>query len=109
VTLLGDAAHATLQYLAQGACMALEDAVTLGEALRATGNRFDDALRRYERSRVTRTARIVLAAREMGRIFHARGVERLVRNDMWKDRKPGRFYDALEWLYGWKVDTCLAA
>ena len=108
-TLLGDAAHALLQYLAQGACMALEDAVTLGEALRVTGNDFPKALDLYQRSRVTRAARVVLMTREMGRIYHAQGVERLVRNDLWQGRTPERFYDALEWLYGWKVESCLAA
>lgn len=108
-TLLGDAAHPTLQYLAQGACMALEDAVTLGEALRVNDNDFIKAFELYQRSRVARTARIVLSAREMGRIFHAQGVERLVRNDLWKGRTPERFYDAMEWLYGWKIDNCLAA
>jgi 2-polyprenyl-6-methoxyphenol hydroxylase-like FAD-dependent oxidoreductase len=109
VTLLGDAAHATLQYLAQGACMAMEDAVTLGEALRANDNDFDKAFALYQRCRVTRTARIVLSAREMGRIFHAKGVERLVRNELWKNRSPERFYDAMEWLYGWNLDNCLTA
>ena len=91
VTLLGDAAHATLQYLAQGACMAMEDAVTLGEALRVHDNDFHKAFALYQRSRVARTARVVLSSREMGRIFHAKGVERLVRNDLWKGRKPERF------------------
>ena len=109
VTLLGDAAHPTLQYLAQGACMAMEDAVTLGEALRVHHNDFVQAYALYQRSRVARTARIVLSAREMGRIFHAKGVERLVRNDLWKGRTPERFYDAMEWLYGWRVENCLAA
>ena len=108
-TLLGDAAHPTLQYLAQGACMALEDAVTLGEALRVHDNDFAKAFAHYQRSRVARTARIVLSAREMGRIFHAHGVERLVRNDLWKGRTPERFYDAMEWLYGWTAENCLAA
>ncbi len=106
-TLLGDAAHPTLQYLAQGACMALEDAVTLGEALRVNEGRFEPAFAQYERSRVARTARIVLSAREMGRIFHAQGVERLVRNGLWQGRTPERFYDAMEWLYGWRLDNCL--
>jgi 2-polyprenyl-6-methoxyphenol hydroxylase-like FAD-dependent oxidoreductase len=106
-TLLGDAAHPTLQYLAQGACMALEDAVTLGEALRVHENDFTRAFDHYQRSRVTRTARIVLSAREMGRIFHAHGVQRLVRNDLWKGRSAERFYDAMEWLYGWRVENCL--
>ncbi len=108
VTLLGDAAHPTLQYMAQGACMAIEDAVTLGEALRVHGNDFRKAYALYQRSRVARTARIVLSSREMGRIFHAKGVERLVRNDLWRGRSPERFYDAMEWLYGWKVENCLA-
>ena len=107
VTLLGDAAHPTLQYLAQGACMAMEDAVTLGQALRVNDNDFAQAFALYQRSRVARTARIVLSAREMGRIFHASGVERLVRNDLWRGRSPERFYDAMEWLYGWKVENCL--
>ena len=107
-TLLGDAAHPMLQYLAQGACMALEDAVTLGEALRRHDGDLAKAFDLYQRSRVARTARVVLSAREMGRIYHARGVERLVRNELWKDRTPERFYDALEWLYGWRVEHCLA-
>ena len=107
-TLLGDAAHPMLQYLAQGACMALEDAVTVGEALRMHGNDFIPAFAHYERSRVARTSRAVLSAREMGRIYHAKDVERLVRNDLWKDRTPERFYDAMEWLYGWRVENCLA-
>jgi len=108
-TLLGDAAHPTLQYLAQGACMALEDAVTLGEALRVHDDDIGRAFEHYQRSRIARTARIVLSAREMGRIFHAKGVERLVRNELWKGRSDARFYDAMEWLYGWTVENCLAA
>lgn len=106
--LLGDAAHPSTQYMAQGACMALEDAVTLGEALRVRGGQLAPAFALYQQSRVARTARIVLSAREMGRIYHAHGVERLVRNDLWRGRTPERFYDALEWLYGWKVTNCLA-
>ena len=107
-TLLGDAAHPTTQYMAQGACMALEDAVTLGEALRVHDNDFAKAFDLYQRSRIARTARIVLSSREMGRIYHAKGVERLVRNDLWKGRTAERFYDAMEWLYGWNADNCLA-
>ena len=109
VTLLGDAAHPTTQYMAQGACMAIEDAVTLGEALRVNGNDIEKAFDLYQRSRVARTARIVLSSREMGRIYHAKGVERLVRNDLWRGRSPERFYDAMEWLYGWNVQNCLAS
>jgi salicylate hydroxylase len=109
VTLLGDAAHPTTQYMAQGACMALEDAVTLGQSLQATGNDWQRALNLYQHSRIARTARIVLSGREMGRIYHAKGVERLVRNDLWRGRTPERFYDAVQWLYGWNVSSCLDA
>ena len=106
-TLLGDAAHPMMQYLAQGACMALEDAVTLGAAVEASGGDLVKAFGHYERSRVTRTARMVLSTREMGRIYHAKGVERLVRNSLWDGRTPERFYDALEWIYGWRAENCL--
>ena len=106
-TILGDAAHPTTQYMAQGACMAMEDAVTLGEALRVTNKDWDAALQIYQQNRVTRTARIVLSGREMGRLYHAAGVERLVRNSLWKGRSQERFYDAMEWLYSWRVETCL--
>ena len=107
-TILGDAAHPTTQYMAQGACMAMEDAVTLGEALRVHNNDWEKALPLYQKSRVTRTARIVLSGREMGRLYHAAGVERLVRNSLWKGRSQERFYDAIEWLYGWNVKNCLS-
>ena len=106
-TILGDAAHPTTQYMAQGACMAMEDAVTLGEALRVTNKDWDAALQLYQKNRITRTARIVLSGREMGRLYHAAGVERLIRNSLWKGRSQERFYDAIEWLYGWNVNNCL--
>jgi len=106
-TLLGDAAHPTTQYMAQGACMAMEDAVTLGEALRVCNKDWDAALQLYQKNRITRTARIVLSGREMGRLYHAAGVERLIRNSLWKGRSQERFYDAIEWLYGWNVNNCL--
>lgn len=107
VTLLGDAAHPTTQYMAQGACMALEDAVTLGEALRVSDQNWDRALQVYQQSRIVRTARIVLSGREMGRLFHATGVERLIRNSLWKGRSQDRYFDAIEWLYGWNATNCL--
>ncbi|CAG9204970.1 3-hydroxybenzoate 6-hydroxylase [Paraburkholderia tropica] len=107
VTLLGDAAHPMTQYLAQGACQALEDAVTLGAAYRAADGDFEKAFAIYEKARIARTARVVLGAREMGRIYHAKGVERLVRNGLWAGRTQDQFYDAMQWLYGWREETCL--
>lgn len=106
-TLLGDAAHPMMQYLAQGACMALEDAVTLGAAVEACDFDLAAAFRLYAAARVARTARVVLSVREMGRLYHASGVERLVRNSLWVGRTPERFYDAVEWLYGWNPAHCL--
>ena len=108
VTLLGDAAHPMTQYMAQGACMALEDAVTLGEAVRACGHDLEAAFRRYESVRIPRSARVVWSTREMGRLYHAHGVERTVRNSLWTGRSQSQFQDALQWLYGWKVEQCLA-
>lgn len=106
-TILGDAAHPMAQYMAQGACMALEDAVTLGEAVSRCEGDFDAAFRLYESVRVPRTARVVWSTREMGRIYHAKGVERTVRNLLWKGKSQEQFYTALEWLYGWRLENCL--
>ena len=108
-TLLGDAAHPMLQYLAQGAAMAIEDAVCLREAVRLAEFDFPRAFSLYQAARITRTARVQLAAREMGRIYHAAGVTRLVRNSLWEGRTPGKFYDALDWLYGWTAQHGLDA
>ncbi|WP_122902502.1 3-hydroxybenzoate 6-monooxygenase [Acinetobacter sp. B51(2017)] len=109
ITLLGDAAHPTTQYMAQGACMAMEDAVTLGEALRVTDNNIAAAFDIYQRARVARTARIVLSSREMGKLYHAKGVQRMVRNDLWRGRQSQDFYNAMAWLYDWNIDNCLDA
>ena len=85
--------------------MALEDAVTLASpgAVTATPPRY--AL--YESVRIPRTARIVWSTREMGRVYHAAGVERQVRNLLWKGKTQSEFYRGIEWLYGWKRDNCL--
>lgn len=108
LTILGDAAHPMTQYMAQGACMALEDAVTLGEAVKRCDHDLQAAFRLYESVRIPRSARVVWSTREMGRLYHARGVERTVRNMLWTGRGQSQFYDALQWLYGWKVENCLA-
>ena len=107
LALVGDAAHPVAQYMAQGACMALEDAVTLGKALQQCDGDAADAFALYESVRIPRTARIVWSTREMGRVYHAAGVERQVRNLLWKDKSQAEFYRGMEWLYGWKEDNCL--
>ena len=109
ITLVGDAAHPVAQYMAQGACMALEDAVTLGKALAQCDGDAARAFALYESVRIPRTARIVWSTREMGRVYHAAGVERQVRNLLWKGKTQSEFYRGIEWLYGWKEDNCLEA
>jgi 2-polyprenyl-6-methoxyphenol hydroxylase-like FAD-dependent oxidoreductase len=90
-TLLGDAAHPTTQYMAQGACMALEDAVTLGEALRVNNNDWTQGAGPVPAfARGPHGAHRAVGPRN-GPLYHAKGVERLVRNDLWKGRTPERF------------------
>ncbi|EEW26397.1 FAD-dependent monooxygenase [Rhodobacter ferrooxidans] len=72
VAILGDAAHPTLPFLAQGACMALEDAWALAKALDGTRPQAE-ALAAYQAARAPRTARIVEAANGNARAYHLRG------------------------------------
>src|SRR5438270_3047947 len=101
VALLGDAAHLMLQYMAQGAAMAMEDAVALGVACDATNGDFEKAFKRYQDMRLVRASRVHISADSLiGQIFHVPdGIERLVRNQIFMGRKPERYYDALEWVF----------
>jgi salicylate hydroxylase len=101
VALLGDAAHLMLQYMAQGAAMAMEDAVALGAACDAADADFTDAFKRYQEMRVVRATRVHISANSLvGMIFHVPdGLERRVRNDIYRGRPPERYYDALEWVF----------
>jgi len=101
VALLGDAAHFMLQYMAQGAAMAMEDAVCLGVAADAASGNFDKAFQDYQKIRLVRATRVQISANELvGMIFHVPdGLEREVRNDMYRGRSPERYYDALEWIF----------
>ena len=100
VALLGDAAHPMLQYLAQGACMAMEDAVCLG-AMVADHENLETALEHYRARRVVRTARVVMGSRLVGDyVYHPDGAQALVRNAVMGARTPEEWYDRIEWLYG---------
>lgn len=99
VTLLGDSAHAMLQYLAQGACQALEDAVCLTEKMRANGSNTAKALDEYQQERIPRTAQVQRGARTWGEIKHAEdSVTRLLRNTIMLNRSADD-YKYLDWLY----------
>jgi len=100
VALLGDAAHLMLQYMAQGAAMALEDAVCLGASADEADGDFAHAFARYQAERLVRASRVQVSAGLLGLVFHASGVHRLVRNDMYRGRTPAQYYDALDWVFG---------
>jgi 2-polyprenyl-6-methoxyphenol hydroxylase-like FAD-dependent oxidoreductase len=101
VTLLGDAAHFMLQYMAQGAAMAMEDAVCLGACADAADGDFVLGFRNYQKTRLVRTARVQISANSLiGQIFHVPdGIERLVRNDIYGHRSAEDFYEALSWVF----------
>ena len=99
VTLLGDAAHPMLQYLAQGAGQAIEDAVVLGAALRATAGNPGLAFRKYQQVRYLRTGRVQLTARFYGDIYHASGVQRELRNQLFQSGKESAGFAGLKWMY----------
>ena len=99
VTLLGDAAHLMLQYFAQGAAMAMEDAVCLAAAADATEGDFNAAFQRYQSMRLVRASRVQISSRMLGIVYHAEGVGRLVRNDVYHGRSPERCYDTLDWIF----------
>jgi 3-hydroxybenzoate 6-monooxygenase len=102
IGLLGDAAHPMLQYLAQGAAQAIEDAVCLADCLDRHGG--DDAagLRAYQEARYLRTARVQITARFFGEVCHVDGVGRTLRNATFADRPHDRFFE-VDWLYRYGI------
>jgi salicylate hydroxylase len=99
VTLLGDAAHPMLQYLAQGAGQAIEDAVVLGAALHAAAGDVAAAFRKYQQARYLRTGRVQLTARFYGDIYHASGVQRELRNQLFQSGQESAGFAGLQWMY----------
>ncbi len=101
VTLLGDAAHPTLQYYAQGACMAMEDAVCLGHCFGAYGEKTESALLKYNQMRAARTTRVQISSRLLGEhVFHPEGARADMRNAVMGAMSTEEYYTRLEWLYG---------
>ncbi len=100
VALLGDAAHPMLQYMSQGGCMAMEDAVCLADSLAKTDS-VDAGLTTYRDRRVLRTARAVLMSRAMGdHVYHPSGPHAALRNAMMSTKTQDQWLDTLQWLYG---------
>ena len=101
VALLGDAAHPTLQYLAQGACMAMEDGVCLAQEMAAHPGAAEVALEAYRRRRVLRTARVQIQSRAVGdHIYHPAGAHAALRNAVMSAKSQAEWYEAIKWLYG---------
>ena len=98
VTLLGDAAHPTLQYLAQGAQMAIEDGVVLAEKVAAAGEDYNRAFMAYQRERMNRSARVVLSSRFFGEYIHVDGGARALRNELARGRDPDHPWE-VDWFY----------
>ncbi|WP_417733772.1 3-hydroxybenzoate 6-monooxygenase [Roseovarius sp.] len=100
VALLGDAAHPMLQYFAQGACMAMEDAVCLSHCF----EHYDDdevALQEYQKMRLVRTARVQMNSRLIGEyIYHPDDAKAAVRNHVMSGMSPDDWCNQLAWLYG---------
>ena len=99
VTLLGDAAHPMLQYLAQGANMAIEDAVVLAAFAEINAGDFARAFQQYQEERYLRTSRVQITARYYGDIYHAAGVVRELRNQWLAEPTAGPPGQAMAWLY----------
>jgi 2-polyprenyl-6-methoxyphenol hydroxylase-like FAD-dependent oxidoreductase len=98
LVLLGDAAHPVLPYLAQGAALAIEDALSLGQVLEASPGDLIAAFHRYEKLRRARVDRVQSLSRRYGWIYHVSGPIRLARNFV-----LGRRNEVLkdfDWLYG---------
>jgi salicylate hydroxylase len=96
VTMLGDAVHATLPYMAQGAAMAIEDAAVLTRALELDAP-LQERLRIYEKHRAPRTARVVEESTEMGELYHISSVEEM--RKAFHDRNIAKSRN--EWLYSY--------
>jgi salicylate hydroxylase len=101
VALLGDAAHPMLQYMAQGACMAMEDAVCLSHMIASHPGALEKALEAYRAQRYLRTARVQLQSRAIGEhIYHPSGAHAQLRNAIMRSKSQEGWYDAVQWLYG---------
>jgi salicylate hydroxylase len=103
VTLLGDAAHPVLPFLAQGAALAIEDAWVLAELLAAMPERSATAMRVYESRRYARARKVQRAARANGVIYHLSGLPGFARDRVMQLLSGEGMLKRYDWLYGWRA------
>jgi salicylate hydroxylase len=104
VALLGDAAHPMLQYFAQGACMAMEDGITLAEFIAEYPDDIEKAMQAYQALRIPHTARVQLGSRLIGQfIYHPAGASAIARNEVLRSWTPEEYYHRLDWLYSGSI------
>jgi salicylate hydroxylase len=99
VVMLGDAVHAPLQSLAQGAGMAIEDGLCLAESIHAADGDYPAAFRAFQAARLLRTARVQLESRSLWEFYHCGGIARDVRNATVANWDETHMFDCLAWLY----------
>ncbi|HEY0292356.1 MAG TPA: FAD-dependent monooxygenase [Hansschlegelia sp.] len=99
IALIGDAAHATLPSLAQGAAFAIEDAATLARLVAEGG---PDAFGAYERARLMRCAKLQMRSRRQIRIDHLAGLAARARNLALAATPASVLLGGLDWIYGWR-------
>jgi salicylate hydroxylase len=106
-TLLGDACHPTLPFLAQGAGMAIEDGYLLARCLERYTHDVPQALQRYEALRLERTAKVVRGSAANATRFHnpqlahAEGAAAYVDREWSEERVKERY----NWLFEYNVDA----
>jgi len=104
ITLLGDAAHPVLPFLASGGVLAIEDAAVLARAVRDAKGEPETAFATYARKRQPRAARVQARSRRMGKIYHMGGVMRWSRNQVLTAREQPQLLARNDWLYGYRAD-----
>lgn len=103
VLVIGDAAHPVLPFLAQGACLAIEDAAALAQCLHSQGGRIDTTIMAFEGLRLQRAAEIRIASRRQGAIYHFGGPFAMARDFVMGRLDRTRLMGRLDWIYKYRV------
>jgi salicylate hydroxylase len=107
ITLLGDACHPTLPFLAQGAGMAIEDGYVLARCLQQDEGSIATALQRYEEARLERTSKVVLGSIANGKRFHDNVLSNSLEAEDYVSREwqKSKVVERYEWLFQYDATT----